>query len=137
MRRAWVVDLPKRLKAALGEAVSEGVEEVADLQRRLVPTDTYDLYHSIGTSISVDATKGYVVAGDTGNTSDITTLTRRKSGKAKRAFYGVLVEYGTKQRPATPFFWPAWRASIPSLRRRFKRMFATAFKRGEIKGPVT
>lgn len=137
MRRAWVVDLPKRLKAALGEAVSDGVEEVADLQRVLVPEDSGDLKESINTAVHVSGTRGWVAAGDTGNEADAAGMTRRRSGQYQRAFYGVLVEYGTKQRPATPFFWPAWRASIPSLRRRFKRMFATAFKRGEIRGPVT
>jgi HK97 gp10 family phage protein len=137
MRRDWVQTLPKNWKRALGQAVSEGAEEVADLQRQLVPLDDGHLRDSIGTFLTADGTKAYVVAGDTGNDADVAAITRGRSGKARKAFYGVLVEYGTKQRPATPFFWPAWRAKMPSLKRRFARMFAKAFKAGQLKGPVT
>ena len=137
IRREWAVKLPRRLKTALGSVVSDGAEEVADLMRRLVPTDSHDLQNSIGTFVINDGTKAYIVAGDTGNDKDVAAITRGRSKKERRAFYGVLVEYGTKNRPATPFFWPSWRAKVPSLKRRFSRMFAKAFKTGEVRGPVS
>lgn len=134
MRRDWVVTLPREWRQNLSRAVSDGAEEVANFQRQLVPVDEGDLRESIGTSQTLDGLRAFIVAGDTGDVRHVTALTRRRSGKRLQAFYGVLVEYGTRNRPATPFFWPAWRALVPSLRRRFSRAFAKAFKSGEIKG---
>lgn len=136
MRREWTQSLPKRWRQAMAEAVSDGAEQVADLQRQLVPVDSGDLRDSIGTFQTLDGMKAYVIAGDTGNDADVAAITRGRSAKARKAFYGVLVEYGTRNRPATPFFWSAWRAMVPQLRRKFSRAFARAFRKGEIARPL-
>jgi HK97 gp10 family phage protein len=43
------------------------------------------------------------------------TTVRNKNGKAFQL--AKLIEFGTQHRPATPFFWPVWRASKRKIRR--------------------
>ena len=42
--------------------------------------------------------------------------------------YPHLVEYGTTQAPAQPFFWPGFRLAKPKAERRIKRAISKAVK---------
>lgn len=128
MRRAWVDGLDKRITRTMREVLDDSAKQVTDMQRALVPVDQGDLRDSIGYSMGTKDLNAVIEAGDTASADHTVLLTRRKSGKRVNAYYGVIVEYGSANRPATPFFWPAWRALKKLIWGRLKRAFRKALK---------
>jgi HK97 gp10 family phage protein len=41
---------------------------------------------------------------------------------------GRFLEFGTVQRPATPWLWPVFRARSPDVKHRLRKLIAAAFK---------
>ncbi len=127
MRKAWAQDLPLKLKNELRKAVIDGAEEVAAMQRRLVPVDQGDVRDSINVSADIAQLKAYIVAGDTGQSADVVSYVDKR-GRMKQAFHAIFLEFGTRDKPARSFFWPAWRARQKDLKARFRKAFAKAIK---------
>lgn len=111
MRQAWVDRLPKAINTEMREAVEKAAESVAAGQRRIVPVDKGDLRRSITVEMDERALRATVSAG------------------GKDAYYGTFQEYGTREQPAQPFFWPVWRSRKQEIKRSLAAAFRRAFKR--------
>ncbi len=111
MREAWVDNLPKAITTEMRAAVEEAANEVADAMRRIVAVDQGDLRESITVTMDETALKATITAG------------------GRKAFYARFVEYGTKAKPAQPFFWGSWRARRQAIKRRLSAAFRKAFKK--------
>ena len=116
------VDLPKRVEEALKPAMEKSAEELVSMMKRLVPVDRGDLQMSISWTWG-DAPEGAVVVAESGEDSRGLKITVYAGSKA--AYYARWVEFGTKEQPAHPFFFPAYR----SLRKRIKSRTTRAMKK--------
>ena len=113
--------LPEEMQAAIRLASEQGAQEMVDMAQRLVPVDTGSLKASIawthgnppGGSIGFAA--GRRKAGE-----EVTDRISIYAGDAD-AYYARWVEFGTLGRPASPFFFPAFRALKKRMRSRNTR----------------
>lgn len=127
-------EMPEAVRKAMSDAIADGMEDLNDYQRRLARRvwRTGELESSIGW--------GWVNPGQDG-------LTGLKPGRAanlaakgalqlaakayagrvngKEAYYAKFVEFGTRFKPARPFFFPAYRLK----KRDIKRNIAVASRR--------
>lgn len=102
--------LPARMKAEVRASLEKSADELVAMQKRLVPVDDGDLRDSIRWEggrheLSID-----VKAGD------------------NKAFYARFVEFGVLARPASPFFFPAFRASRKRIKGRTARAVRKAVR---------
>lgn len=114
--------------AAGKAAASQGGEEVASAMRYLAPEDDGSLRRSIRVE---DADSITTRRGDRGfigvvvKAGDETTIVTSKSGG--RFQNAKLQETGTKNRPANPYFNPAWRANRRRVRSAINRAVRRAW----------
>src|SRR5690606_25303855 len=105
-------------------------DEVAAAMRHLVPRDDGDLLRSIRVEDASSITtrrgeRGFigvvVKAGD--SSTAVTTATGGKFQNAR------LQEFGTRNRPASPYFYPAWRMNRSRVRSGLSRAIRKAWKK--------
>jgi len=106
--------IPVKVKRRINAANEKSAEQLAAMMVRLVPTDDHDLQRSI----TYYELTGY--RGDGGG------IVWRVVAGDDTAFYARMVEHGTPNRAATPFFYPTYR----SLRRLIKSRQRAAFRQG-------
>lgn len=131
-------ELPDEMQTAIRKASESGAEEMVDMAARLAPVDTGALKASIAWTYG-DPPTGSIGAG---------TKRKGKGGGGARkgarggasgdrisiyagdptAYYARWVEFGTAARPATPFFYPAFRALKKRMRSRTTRAINKAVK---------
>lgn len=99
--------LPAKMKAEVKLALEQSADELVGFQKRLAPVDDGDLRDSIRKRPGQHELAVEVAAGD------------------KKTFYVGMVEFGTINAPAQPFFFPAYR----SLRKRIKGRTSRAVKK--------
>lgn len=108
------------------QAAERGGEELAQVQRMLAPVDQGELIRSIRVEPAeqIKTSQGLrdfngvaVMAGD-----ETTIVTNGSGGRFQNA---RIQEFGTKTRPASPFFFPAWRAN----RRRIRASITRAIRK--------
>ena len=103
--------------AAAKAQARKGGEEVATAMRYLAPRDDGELQRSIRVEDANSVTtrrgqRGFVgVMVRAGDSS--TVVTNSSGGRFQNA---RLQEFGTKTRPASPYFYPAWRANRTRVR---------------------
>lgn len=90
-------------------------EELVQLMRSLAPKDTGKGAGSIGWTWG-DAPKG-AISLDTVKVKDRASRIIIYAAGGEQ-FYMRFQEFGTKEAPAHPFFWPAYRSKKASIRRR-------------------
>lgn len=131
--------IPPAAKAAAKKAVVDGAEEVAAMQRRLVPVADGDLKDSIAVTPPGGTTPPYSQPGGSRTAGPEQALITAGNTKVR---YPHLVEYGTKAHiagglfegaqipdiPAQPYFWPAWRALRSRVKGRITRSIKKAIK---------
>jgi HK97 gp10 family phage protein len=122
LKRKLTVELPKRVEEATRAAMEKSAEELVAMMKRLAPIDTGDLQMSISWTWG-DAPDGAVVVGESAEDSRGLKITIYAGSKA--AYYARWVEFGTKEQPAHPYFYPAYR----SLRKRIKSRTTRAMKK--------
>jgi HK97 gp10 family phage protein len=54
---------------------------------------------------------------------------QKKSSRARRAYYDLMLEYGTRKMPSRPFFWPAVYAIKQIYPKNINRALKRAFRR--------
>lgn len=108
--RARLDAIPAKIKADLQPALDTSVNELADMQRRLVPVDEGDLKSSIEVHPGAHELQRIVKVG------------------GPRAHHARWVEFGTAHTPAQPFFWPAYRALQKRIRARLGRAAGKAIR---------
>lgn len=100
-------ELPGNVKQALREALHQGADELVAMQKSLVPVDEGALRDSIRKVVD---NSGRDVKGDEGLRVYVI------AGGSREGEHATWVEFGTKNTPAQPFFWPSYRF----LRRRIR-----------------
>lgn len=134
--KAKLAKLPLAAKLAATEALMQGANELADMQRRLVPVDDGDLRASIVVTPPGATTPPYSQPGGSRTAGPLEAIVTAGNTDVR---YAHLVEFGAAphvaggkfkgaQHPgmrAEPFFWPSYRA----LRRRIKSRTARAISK--------
>lgn len=121
--------IPKAVHDEIRKELEKQAEELVQMMRRIAPRgETGALAASIRWTWG-DAPKGTMsvgtVAASEGSDMRITIYAGGKVG-AQDAFYARFQEFGTKNMPANPFFFPSYRAK----RRAIRGALSRAIKRG-------
>jgi HK97 gp10 family phage protein len=141
LQRKMTRDIPQAARHAAALSVTQGAQEIANLQQNLVPYDDGALHDSIVVTPPGGTTPPYSQPGG---------FQRAREGQAiitagnTDVRYAHLVEYGSAphevgglfagaQHPGTaaqPFFWPAYRALRTRVKSRITRAVTKAIKDG-------
>lgn len=121
--------IPKSVTDEIRKELEKQAAELVQMMRRIAPRgETGALVASINWTWG-DAPKGTMsvgtVAASEGSDLRITIYAGGKVG-AQDAFYARFQEFGTKNMPANPFFFPSYRAK----RRAIRGALSRAIKRG-------
>lgn len=117
----------RNVKEVVEPALVKGAEEIADMQRELAVEDTGAMRHSITVTPPGGTTPPYSQPGGSrvvGENEAVVTV----GGVDVR--YPHLVEYGTSEAPAQPFFWPGFRLTRTRAQNRIKRSIRKAVREG-------
>lgn len=115
--------VPKAVREAAGRATLQGAQEIAKAMRNLAPVDSGALRDSIVVTPGGGVTPPYSQPGGSMPVSETAALITAGNTDVR---YPHLVEYGSKDRAAQPFFWPAARAKKKKVANRVKRSIAKA-----------
>lgn len=115
--------LPEEVKAETLKGVMKSAEELARVQKALVPVDSGDLRDSITVTGPGETTPPYSQPGGERVVPDYGAAVTAGNTDAR---YPHLVEFGTTKAPAQPYFWPAYR----SLRKRLQARISRASRKG-------
>lgn len=114
-------ELPHEIMVNLRAQLEKSANEIVAMAKRLVPVDKGDLRDSIGWTWG-DPPEGSFVFAEAAGPDDARITIYAGS---KKAFYVRFQEFGTVGHPATPFFYPSWRA----LRKKIKSQNTRATKK--------
>lgn len=118
--------IPERVKAAAEPTLLRSGEELAGRMRQLAPEDTGDLKESIAVTAPGQMTPPYSQPGGSTVVPENGVMITVGNSDVR---YPHLVEYGTSDTPAQPFFWPSVRLLRKRIQRRLKRSISTAVKK--------
>lgn len=108
-------------------ALVKGAEEIAATQRQLAPEDTGALKDSITVTPPGGTTPAYSQPGGSRTAKDGEALVTAGNVAVR---YPHLVEYGTSDAPAQPFFWPGFRLMRQRSLNRVSRAIGKAVRTG-------
>jgi HK97 gp10 family phage protein len=119
--------IPDAIKQDMQPAVVKSADELADLQRRLAERsrDTGALIDSIEVTQPGGTTPPYSQPGGSRTAHELQALVTVGDHVVR---YPHLVEYGTKDAPAQPFFWPAVRSLQKRINNRLNRAARKAIR---------
>lgn len=118
--------IPKAVKDAAQPALLRQGEAMADTMRQLVPVKTGATKDSIVVTPGGTATPAYSQPGGQMVVPENAVAVTVGDHDLRTAH---LVEYGTRNAPAKPFFWPAVRLHNPKAKAAIKRAIATAVRK--------
>lgn len=119
--------IPQHVREAVRPALAKSANELVAAMRLLAPEDSGDLKDSIVATPAGQRTPPYSQPGGArlvGETEVVVTA----GNIAVR--YPHLVEYGTAQAVAQPFFWPAFRLGRKRIEGRIRRAISKAVREG-------
>lgn len=119
--------IPNAIKADMQPAVVKSADELADLQRRLAERsrDTGGLIDSIHVTNPGETTPPYSQPGGSTTAHELKALVTVGNSEVR---YPHLVEHGTADAPAQPFFWPAVRSLQKRINNRLNRAARKAIR---------
>ena len=117
--------IPQAARNSLAVPLAEAAKIVADTQASLAPHDTGALIASIAVTPPGGTTPPY---SQPGGSKIVGSLSAAVTVGNTDVRYGHLVEYGTKQVEAQPFFWPGFRLSRKRAAGKIKRAISKAIK---------
>lgn len=117
----------RNLKEVVEPALVKGAEEIAATQRQLAPEDTGDLKDSITVTPPGGTTPPYSQPGGSRVAKENEAIVTAGGTDVR---YPHLVEHGTSQSPAQPFFWPGFRLTRTRAQNRIKRSIRKAVRTG-------
>lgn len=126
--RRWSA-IPVNVRKAARDTLEQNANEiVADMKRFAPVRDEFGgtLRDSINWTWG-DAPEGAMVIGTVGG-KDYSTLRITIYAGGADAFYAVFQEFGTKDMPANPFFYPVWRTRKRRVKSRLTRNINKAIK---------
>lgn len=118
--------IPKAIVAATEPALMKSANELADTMRRLVPKDTHALEESIAVTGPGAATPPY---SQPGGSMVVPENAAAVTAGNEDVRYAHLVEYGTAEAHAQPYFWPSVRLNRNRAVRRIRRAISTAVRK--------
>ncbi|MDR6101019.1 HK97 gp10 family phage protein [Agrobacterium larrymoorei] len=118
--------IPKNVRAALQPELIKNGNDLAVTARILAPRDSGALQESITVTPGGTATPPYSAPG---GRVIVPELAVAVTAGNKDVRYAHLVEHGTTEAPAQPFFWPAFRMMRKKISGRLKRAASTAVKK--------
>lgn len=117
--------IPKAVKQAVAPALINAAKDLSVTMRLLAPEDTGALKSSIHVTAPGETTPPYSQPGGSRNAGENQVLVTVGNDDVR---YPHLVEYGTAEAEAQPFFWPAYRLKKKSISNRIKRAIRKAVK---------
>lgn len=121
--------IPKAVIAAVQPALEKSGQELTSAMKALAETsrDTGDLIDSIAYTTAGKATPPY---SQPGGAHVVPPNAVHVTAGNSDVRYPHLVEYGTTQAAAQPFFWPAYRLLKRKITNRIKRSVSKAVREG-------
>ena len=117
--------IPRAVKAAVVPALITAGRDLSVTMRLLAPVDSGDLRNSIHITAPGETTPPYSQPGGSTTAGDNQVLITAGDSDVR---YAHLVEHGTADAPAQPFFWPAYRLQKKKLSNRIKRAIRKAVR---------
>jgi HK97 gp10 family phage protein len=117
--------IPRAVKQAVVPALMTSGNELADRMRALAPEDTGALKESITVTPPGGTTPPYSQPGGSQTAGETQVLVTAGNDDVR---YPHLVEYGTEEAAAQPYFWPAYRLTKKRAANRIKRAIRKAVK---------
>ena len=117
----------RNVKQVVEPALVKSGDELASAIRQLAPEDTGDLKGSVAVTAPGQSTPAYSQPGGSRVAKEGEVLITVGNVGVR---YPHLVEYGTANSPAKPYFWPAFRLLRKRLQSRTKRAIAKAVNDG-------
>jgi HK97 gp10 family phage protein len=117
--------IPRAVKQAVAPALITAGRDLSVTMRLLAPVDSGDLRDSIHVTAPGETTPPYSQPGGSTKARENQVLVTAGNDDVR---YPHLVEYGTAEAPAQPFFWPAYRLQKKKLSNRIKRAIRKAVK---------
>lgn len=127
LERKLTRTIPARVRQATRDAMETGANEIVAFAKALVPVDTGELRDSIGWTWG-DAPSGSMVLAQSSATDGGERITIF-AGNSK-AFHARFVEFGTRNMPPSPFFFPAYRTLKRRVKGRITRNMRKAIRDG-------
>lgn len=123
--------IPKGVRKAVHAQLEANSKELNEAQRRFAPKDDGELR---GSMVTEDVSTSTRIAYRVKAGGDATRRPIRNSKKGSPTYdYALAQEYGTKNMPANPFFWPPYRAKRKAFAARVNR----AAKKAVLEGAKT
>lgn len=117
--------IPRNARAAVAPALIKAGGNLANMQRILAPRDTGALQDSIAVTGPGQQTPPYSQPGGSTLARENQVLVTVGNNDVR---YPHLVEYGTADTAAQPYFWPAYRLMKKKLANRIKSAIRKAVK---------
>lgn len=127
--------VPQEVQDKLKGAMERGAKRVVKMMKRLCPVDQGTLRDSIGWTWG-DPPEGSTVLGTVADGRTVFAITIYAGNKQTMVtnsrgveFQNARIqEFGTKTRPAQPYFYPSWRAKRRGIATAEKRAITSAVK---------
>jgi HK97 gp10 family phage protein len=119
--------IPKAVKQAVVPSLMKSGHELAGRMKQLAPVDEGDLRDSIHVTGPGQATPPYSQPGGSMVVAENAVAITVGNNDVR---YPHLIEYGTANAPAQPFFWVSVRLLQKRLTNRIKRSIGKAVKEG-------
>lgn len=119
--------IPAKVRAAVAPSLEKSGAELVETMRALAPEDTGALAESITMTPGGQTTPAYSQPGGS-SLVPVGAVAVTVGNDAVR--YGHLVEYGTAEAEAQPYFWPGYRLLKKRLADRTKRALGKAVRDG-------
>lgn len=117
--------IPRNVRAAVAPALIKAGSDLANMQRILAPRDTGALQDSIAVTGPGQQTPPYSQPGGSTLARENQVLVTVGNQDVR---YPHLVEFGTADTAAQPYFWPAYRLMKKKLANRIKSAIRKAVK---------
>jgi len=117
--------IPKAVREAVQPALAKAGQDLATMQRILAPRDTGALKDSIAVTLPGEQTPPYSQPGGSRTAKENEVLVTVGNDDVR---YPHLVEYGTAEAAAQPYFWPGYRLMKKKMANRIKRAISKAVR---------
>lgn len=122
---ARLAAIPQGVKDALQPALAQSGDELKDRIQGLAPVETGALRDSVAVTTAGNTTPPYSQPGGSMVVPENAVVVTVGNSEVR---YPHLVEYGTHDTAAQPYFWPAWRLSRNRIKNRLTRAIRKAIR---------
>lgn len=124
--RKRIANIPVAVRTAVRPVLVAAADDLAGDMQRLAPEDTGALKASIHVTPPGAVTPPYSQPGGSRTAGELEALVTAGNSDVR---YAHLVEFGTAEATAQPYFWPAVRLDRKRLTSRIKRAISKAVRK--------